>query len=133
MTKRFLKKSPFAKPRRRNRAAPARPHPRRSTPGLATGLKIRTLFTTGGEYKFVLNYQSVTVKIVIERKDKTVTNEQLEEDVRAVHMIFNPCGIRKTNRGTTPLSLRMRALILAEKAGVQLTQAQVSKEMENSE
>jgi hypothetical protein len=61
-----------------------------------------------------------------------MNEEQRTEDVKAAHAVFNLCGIRITNRGTTPLSLRMRALILAERAGINLTQEQVSEEMRNS-
>jgi hypothetical protein len=61
-----------------------------------------------------------------------MNEQQRTEDVKAAHAVFNLCGIRKTNRGTTPLSLRMRALMLAEQAGINLTQEQVSAEMQNS-
>jgi len=62
-----------------------------------------------------------------------MTDEQIKEDVKATHAIFDLCDVRKTNRGTTPLSLRMRALILADKAGFQLTQEQVSEELKRIE
>lgn len=63
-----------------------------------------------------------------------MSEDQLLEDVKAAHAVFDLCGIRKTNRGTTPtpLTLRMRALMLAEQAKVYLTQEQVSAEMRKS-
>lgn len=61
-----------------------------------------------------------------------MSEDQLFEDVKAAHAVFDLCGIRKTNRGTTSLTLRMRALMLAAQAGVNLTQDQVSAEMRKS-
>jgi hypothetical protein len=61
-----------------------------------------------------------------------MTPEQLEEDARAAHAVFDLCGIRKTNRGTTPLTLRMRALILAGAAGKELTQEQVTEHLKKN-
>jgi len=61
-----------------------------------------------------------------------MTDEQLKEDVKAAHAIFDLCGVPKTNRGTIPQSLRMRALMLASKVGVELTQEQVSEKLKKS-
>jgi len=53
--------------------------------------------------------------------------EELKKDVAAAHAVFDLCKIPKTNRGTTPLPLRMRALILANAAKFQITQDDVDK------
>ena len=52
-----------------------------------------------------------------------MNDEQLKEDVRAAHAVFDLCNVRKFNRSVPPrpLSLRMRALMLSEAAGFNLT------------
>jgi len=56
--------------------------------------------------------------------------EELKKDASAAHAVFDLCNIRKSNRGTMPLSLRMRALMLAKLAGVKLTQDQVEEHLQ---
>jgi hypothetical protein len=58
--------------------------------------------------------------------------EELKKDVAATHAVFDLCNVRKTNRGTTPLTLRMRALILAGMAKFQITQDDVEKYLKES-
>lgn len=63
-----------------------------------------------------------------------MTPEEMQEDVKAAHAVFDLCNVRKFNRGNPPrpLSLRMRALMLAEAADFQLTQQQVDAKLANS-
>lgn len=55
--------------------------------------------------------------------------EELKKDVAATHVVFDLCKVRKTNRCGAPLSLRMRALILAASAGCEVTQDMVEQRL----
>jgi hypothetical protein len=61
-----------------------------------------------------------------------MSDEQLLEDVKAAHAVFDLCHIRKGNRGNISISLRTRALMLAEKAGFKLTHEDVSEQLKKS-
>jgi hypothetical protein len=50
-----------------------------------------------------------------------MTDEELRNDAKYAHAVFDLCGIRSTTRGSQPASLRLRALMLAEEAGHQIT------------
>ena len=43
-----------------------------------------------------------------------MNDQRLKEDLAAVHIVFDLCGVPKTNRQGKPHSLRMRALMLAD-------------------
>ena len=58
-----------------------------------------------------------------------MNNKELKEDVRAAHAVFDLCNVIKFNLGSPPrpLSLRLRALMLSEVAGIKLTKEQVDR------
>lgn len=55
--------------------------------------------------------------------------DELKKDAMYAHAIFDLCGIKSSSHGGQPMSLRLRAMILAEQAGVQLTPPQVEAEL----
>lgn len=60
-----------------------------------------------------------------------MTDDQLRKDAEQAHAIFDLCGIGRQTRGPMPRSLRLRAMILAEKAGVVLSVDMVDDQVDD--
>ncbi len=57
-----------------------------------------------------------------------MTPDQFKEDAEYAHAVFDLCGIKKLTHGNAAASLRIRASILAEMAGVLLTQPMIDEQ-----
>jgi hypothetical protein len=59
-----------------------------------------------------------------------MTDEHLVNDVERAHAVLDLCDVKTRTHGDKPMPLHFRVLILAQMAGKQLTQEQVTEKVQ---